>query len=284
MWAQDYTGLTEAQAANRVVRSLSRKHLRLAFGTTDRQQAALALQQARAQAWEQARSEPITPELIAERAAAMQITDRRRRRVARIVHGLERLSTAAGVAAIGLLFPLAIMAGVAKEGVAITWVGTLFWVSVVAWFGLMMVGSSVERIHALRARARLLNWAVQRPGQLARGLPGLNRREQGVVRIPVSANPWASVVSILLRWMGGAVVCFGALGVMFGLMGRDGLTLSRMFVVLLIGAIIYVAGRLLSNRAYRQELLDEELSASLDWVWEDAFKAIDDQHRSDASD
>lgn len=275
----------ERERAAAVVRTLTRSQRREVFGESD---SVTDLVGQRQDAIRAADAGLPPPGMAAERAEASQILQgidwamaplRRIVDVAVKALGWGWLGSGLLAAATAFLLggaPLAVGDGWEFSGVS----GVLFLICV-ALFPLagiaLVVRNSLAGLLKRRQRGALLRWAVPRPGQLARGLPGWPP-DAGDVEPPVV--PWLVIGKWIGIVLGGFALPVGAIMTLLGLILRDSEMWGVVGVLYAVGAFGAGLGWALHRLAMRLKRADQLADAGLAWVWEGRLPQ--DVHSSEA--
>lgn len=274
------------EQADAVIDALSRRQIDQVFGGSEAPAEDLLAQ--RSQAWRDAKRGVGGEGFAAERAEASEISNRIVWAMGPVMRIAEVGFMIVGWTWLGsglLAAVLAFLSGGAPSDDTESWTfagiaGLAFLVSAItfplAGLGLVLRNWLVG-VRKRRIREALLDWAVERPGQLARGLPGW-----GTDASAAGLTPAASVVLNLLKW------AFGIGGIFFGPIGVVVLLLGLAFqerASLEIGGLLTGGGLVLLGLAWlirylmqRMQQKDALLDAGLHWVW--AGRRPRDQHSS----
>lgn len=285
----------ELRQAQTVLDQLSRRQIEQLYGSVD--DAAELHRAARRAAIAEA-SGPITPELLAERASALQVGQQAARPIDRVLPLIEVAFKIAGWFWLGTGL-LAIISAIVLGGMPTSDVddwefpgiaAVLFTAAVLSFpiaGGLLVLRNLTYRRRDERVRAALIEWAMDRPGQLARGLPGSiprsKRQRQLAGAIGSGINPLVTIVVWTLGVIGavGAVVGLIALAFSVLLPPRDWQFAGTMTIWVGISGAVLGTAVLIHRAAGRAALRYAVLSDALDWVWEDSFAEVGDQHSAD---
>lgn len=264
------------EQAEAVIDALSRRQIDQVFGESETPVDDLLAQ--RSQAWRDAKRGVGGEGFAAERAEASEITNRIVWAMGPVMRIAEVGFMIVGWTWLGsglLAAVLAFLSGGAPSDDTESWTfagiaGVVFMVSVItfplAGLGLVLRNWLVG-VRKRRIREALLDWAVERPGQLARGLPGW-----GSDASAAGLTPAASVVLNLLKWAFGiGGIFFGPIGLLMLLIGL----VLRERASLEIGGVLTGGGLVLLGLAWlirylmqRMQQSDALLDAGLRWVWE----------------
>lgn len=112
------------------------------------------------------------------------------------------------------------------------------------------------------SRAALFEWAVHRPGQLERGLPGLHKR------IDEDATVGGSFCLGLVSWgIGGFCAAMGLVMVPISLLDQQATSWQITGILLGIGAVLLLSPRLVTRWSRWVSRRNDEIDEAVSWVY-----------------
>lgn len=274
------------EQAQAVVKALSGRQIDQLFSSRERAVDEYLLQRQTAIA--QAKSGQITAELLAEQDEAAQIGERISWAMAPLIKVVDLAFKTLGWIWLGsglLALGLAALSGGAPRDDSDTWTfsglaGILFGVCVVTMalaLGGLVASTFLRGLRKGRVRRALLNWAVDRPGQLARGLPGWDADS------PLAAPPPGSTLLKIVKWVFGAIGAFGlgtgAVVLLIAVVTVDWDFARVMAIWVGCSAILAGAAWAIHRFVERADAVDAAADAGLVWVWQG--RRVADSHSAD---
>lgn len=115
------------------------------------------------------------------------------------------------------------------------------------------------------SRAALFEWAVHRPGQLERGLPGLHKR------VDQTATMGGSFcLGLISMGVGGFCALMGLFMIPIALLDQQATTWQITGILLAVGAVLLLSPRLVSAWSRWTMLRNDELDEAVSWVYSSA--------------
>ncbi len=274
---------TDAASAAAVLAALSRSQRRAVFA--DDESPLETYQAQRQQAMTDARIGEPPPGAGVERTEAAQIAEGVEWAMGPLVRLVETgfkivgwTWLGSGLIAIALSWLTGGAPGSETDGWSFAGIPAFFFIISVISFPLAGIGlllrNSLHGLRKRRQRAALLRWAVERPGQLARGLPGW---PTGGGDPPVSG--WLNLGVWVGGMLGALAGLFGFAILLIGLANGDDQAMLAGPVIMVVAAVAGVLA-IVARRAHRRVLHDDRWAdAGLRWVWEGRLPQ--DSHAAD---